>query len=186
MRTLTIAALLVGLGLAGGLAIVYSGVFDVAASEPNLALEEWVLSTAMEHSVRRHARDLPVPDSLGDEERAREGFAAYEDMCQGCHGAPGVDPDVVGQGLNPSPPELDDAAHEWSPGELFWITKHGVKMTGMPAFGPTHDDEELWDLVAFLNRLPELSADDYRRMRSPTEGAERPSHSHHPSHAHPD
>ena len=166
MRILTTVVLLIVVGLAGGLAVLYSGLFNVAASEPNLALEEWVLSTAMEHSVRRRAKDVSVPASLEDEARVQAGFVAYEDMCAGCHGAPGVEPDLVGQGLNPSPPKLEHAAHEWSPGELFWITRHGVRMTGMPAFGPTHEDAELWDLVAFLGRLPQISADDYRGLRA--------------------
>jgi mono/diheme cytochrome c family protein len=50
---------------------------------------------------------------------------------------------------------------EWSDAELFWIVKNGIKMTGMPAFGPTHGDEDLWAIVAIMKELPELSEEAY-------------------------
>jgi mono/diheme cytochrome c family protein len=70
----------------------------------------------------------------------------------------------MGRGLRPQPPPLADVVPEWSTAELFWIAKHGIRMTGMPAWGPTHGDDELWAMVAFVKTLPTMSAEDYRRM----------------------
>jgi len=168
-----IVVLLLGaavLGICTALAVVLSGVIDVAASSPHSEPARWLLSTTMEHSVRRRARDLVPPPSLEDPGRVGAGFVAYEDMCAGCHGTPGAEPSVIAVGLEPEPPRLAEGPGDWSDRELFWIIKHGVRMTGMPAFGTTHQDGELWDLVAFLRRLPTLSESQYaslRDMRAP-------------------
>lgn len=88
----------------------------------------------------------------------------FDDMCVQCHGAPGKDPSIVGKGLNPPPPWLPGTVQRWTRAELFWIVKNGVKMTGMPAFGPTHSDEDLWLLVAFLQRLPNIKPEEFREL----------------------
>jgi mono/diheme cytochrome c family protein len=85
-------------------------------------------------------------------------------MCRGCHGAPGIDPSVIGEGLNPPPPELATAEVDWSDAELFWIVKNGIRLSGMPAFGISHDDRELWNLVAFVRRISRVSAEEYERL----------------------
>jgi len=103
-------------------------------------------------------------------------------MCVGCHGAPGVSPSVVGEGLNPEPPDLSEVAAHMTPAEFFWITQNGIKMTGMPAFGPTHSDEELWGIVAIMQKLPELSAEDYKAMKEDSEKI--PQEHNHGDHSH--
>ena len=177
---------LVILGLAvatavGSLAFIYSGLADVAATSPHWPITGWFLATTMETSVRRHARGIAPPASVGDDDRVREGAPAYDAMCASCHGAPGRDPGVVGRGLNPEPPVLAKEAEGWSPSEIFWVTSHGIRMTGMPAFGPTHTDEELWVVVALVKRLPRLSAADYRALLPPG-GEDEHGHGH--SHEH--
>lgn len=83
-------------------------------------------------------------------------------MSLACHAAPGREASVIRKGLNP---KLDkEQTQSRSHAELFWIVKHGIKMTGMPTFGPTHKDEEIWALVAFLQKLPEVSPENYHQM----------------------
>jgi hypothetical protein len=82
-------------------------------------------------------------------------------------GAPGKDPTAIGKGLNPEPPYLPYVAARWSSAELFWIAKNGIRMTGMPAFGSTHKDEEIWKVVAFVQRLPKVSEEEYAKMEHP-------------------
>lgn len=94
------------------------------------------------------------------------GFRHYDDMCEGCHGAPGKDQSAAAEGMRPEPPELYHGLEDTSPAELFWVVKHGIKMTGMPAWGVTHSDDELWDLVAFLRHLPELDAATYAALEA--------------------
>jgi mono/diheme cytochrome c family protein len=81
-------------------------------------------------------------------------------MCVGCHGAPGKDPSEIGNGLRPRPPDLAKAALQLDKGELFWIVKNGIKMAGMPAFGATHRDRTIWNIVGFVQeQLPNLTAE---------------------------
>ncbi len=84
-------------------------------------------------------------------------------MCIECHLAPGIDRPEISQGLYPRAPQLRQKS-DLSPAEQFWIIKHGVKLTGMPAWGVTHDDDLLWDLVAFVRNLPDLTADQYKDL----------------------
>ncbi len=179
MRILVVLLILAAAAAGGGFGFVFSGLADVAATSPHWAITEWILSTAMEHSVRRRANDIEPPALLEEDARVRAGALAYDDMCASCHGAPGAEPGVVGEGLNPAPPELAAEEEEWSAAELFWITKHGVRMTGMPAFGPTHADEELWEIVALVRQLPGMSPAQYRALvGSDAEGDRDPSHGH--------
>lgn len=146
-----------------GLGIVRSGLYSVAATYPDRRPVEWLLSTTMDHSVQRHAAGLPVPP-LDSSALVQTGFQHYRGMCVECHGAPGVEPADLAHGLNPSPPELVESAGDWQPAELFWITKNGVRMSGMPAWGPTHSDDKIWAIVAFVRRLPKMTEAEYRAL----------------------
>jgi mono/diheme cytochrome c family protein len=163
--------------MTGGLFLLYSGIPEVGATVPHWPLVRWALETAMESGVQRRARDVEGVAFLDEEARIRAGAVAYDGMCAPCHGAPGRQPGAVGKGLLPEPPDLAEVARAWSPEELFWITKHGVRMTGMPAFGPTHSDAELWEVVALVKRLAELSPSDYRVLSASPTGKSR-SHEH--------
>jgi mono/diheme cytochrome c family protein len=142
-----------------------AGAFGVAATSNNPAFLDWLLVTDRDAVTEGHARGITVP-SLDDEAMVRRGLEHYDGMCVGCHGAPGVAPAPPGKGLNPRPPALAkmgtmSTADE---AEAFWIIKHGIRMTGMPAFGPTHRDDQIWDMVAFLARLQHLNPEQYRTL----------------------
>lgn len=161
-----VAALLVAIGILG---FAYSGLYNVAASSPHSGFSNWLMSTTSHASIERRAGDVDVPD-LGDDALVRAGANDFDAMCVGCHGAPGQAPEAMGQGLNPPAPDLADSAGHMNAAELFWVTKHGIKMTGMPAWGATHDDDALWPVVALLTRLPELDADSYQALLTSAEG----------------
>ncbi|HEY3378650.1 MAG TPA: cytochrome c [Armatimonadota bacterium] len=147
--------------------VLYSGIYNVSALKPDSALTAWVFGTAMDKSVQHHARGITVP-TLTAPAMITRGFTHYNEMCVSCHGAPGVEPGDIGQGLRPDAPDLKDAAKDFSPAELFWITKNGVRMTGMPAWGVTHSDQEIWNIVAFMQKLPEMTPAEYTAMARPT------------------
>ena len=158
-----------------GLIVMYSGTVNVGVTESHSGFTKWVLATTMERSVKSRAGDIDVPD-LSSEEMIREGAEHYMRMCQGCHGFPGRERSGRANRLEPAPPHLyeKEEIEEWSPAEQFWITKNGIMMTGMPAWGVSHSDEELWNIVAFLRKLPEMSPEEYQQLsmeiRSEREG----------------
>src|SRR4029450_5135329 len=123
----------------------------------------WLLETLRGRSVATRSRDIVVPNDLNDPNRISKGAGEYAEMCSGCHLAPGMERTEISRGLYPRAPELRRKT-DLTPAEQFWIVKHGVKMTGMPAWGVTHNDELLWDVVAFVRKLPELTPEQYETL----------------------
>lgn len=156
---------LLGLGAAVFSLSLFSGAINVAGTDVHTAPVRWLLKTTMERSVRAHAREVQIPPNvnLNDRELAQQGFGHYNVACTPCHGAPGVKP-APWMVINPMAPLLVETAKNWSDAELFWITKNGIKMTGMPALGPTHKDEPLWAISALVRQLPTMTADEYKAM----------------------
>lgn len=143
-------------------ALIYSGVINVAATEPHHPVVRWLLQTAKIYSVQHHAPLDVKPPDLNEPSLIQEGSQHYRETCVTCHGAPGIQPSQVGKGLRPAPPELAKGMHPWSDAELFWIIENGIKMTGMPALGPSHSDAELWAIVAFVKKLRKMTAEEYQ------------------------
>jgi len=117
----------------------------------------------MERSIAVRARRIEVPQ-LDDAARAR-GFALYRDHCLRCHGAPGVAPEPFALGLLPVPENLTLVARKRSAAEIYWTVRNGLKMTGMPAWQYRLDEGAMWDVVAFVKKLPQLSPADYAALK---------------------
>jgi len=161
MKMAAVIGLCVAVVAAGAMAFIYSGVYDIAATTPHFGVTHRVLRTVLEQSVKRQARDVRVPE-LDDPEKVHNGFRNFHAMCVTCHGAPGAEATEISKGLYPVAPNLAEAAKGWTPAELYVIVKRGIKMSGMPAWEPTHSGEEIWALVAFLNLLPTMPAIEYQ------------------------
>jgi mono/diheme cytochrome c family protein len=157
------------LGVAGALAYIYSGLYDISARRPHFGITQWALTTVQENSVRRHASGIEAPP-LHDPALVRRGLVLYRDRCLVCHAAPGVARGPVGTGLNPDPPPLVEVAKDWSDAELYWIIDNGLKMAGMPAFGIAEDRRDLWALTAWVRRMGEISPAEYARMVDAVDG----------------
>jgi len=155
--------LLVLLGVIGTGIYVFSGAYDVSASNPDPPLKHWLLSTVSDASIARHAKTVVVP-TLGTPEQLALGFRHYDEMCSACHGTPGAGLSPVARGLNPRAPQFSKGT-DLAPEELFWVTKHGIQMTGMPAWAPTHTDAEIWAIVAFVPKLEKMTQAQYEAMR---------------------
>jgi len=143
--------------------IIYSGIYNIAADVTHTQPVYWLLEELRDRSVAARAKDIVIPKDLDEPKRISAGAGQYAEMCSGCHLAPGMKRTEINRGLYPRPPDLRQES-DLTPAEQFWIIKHGVKMTGMAAWGITHDDELLWDVVAFLRKLPELTADQYQAL----------------------
>jgi mono/diheme cytochrome c family protein len=173
MKLLTAFALLLAGAALGALVFIYSGVYYIGADDAHTKPVYWALETLRTRSVARSAAAVEVPP-LDDAALLLSGGPDYADMCAGCHLQPGVKESDMSMGLYPQPPNLAEAAHS-SPAEMFWVIKHGIKMTAMPAWGPGHDDQRIWAMVAFLQRLPELTPAQYQILtaREAGENAQR-------------
>jgi mono/diheme cytochrome c family protein len=166
-----VATLLVG--IIAWLAVAYTGAYNVAATKPHTDPVRWTLDTTLRRSVAMRATEVDVPERPSPELLA-EGAAHYDHSCVHCHGAPGREPATWSRGMRPEPPHLVEAAARWSPDEIHWIVVNGIKMTGMPAFGPDHSPAEITALTAFVKQLPGLSPGDYVALT----GGESGDHSH--------
>ncbi len=163
MKMIWILGTLVVLISAVILIFIYSGKYNVSAMQRHFKVTQWLISTTMDKSIQQHAKDIKVPDLTGAS-MLRIGFIHYRQMCVDCHGAPGVQPSELSKGLNPAAPLLYKNVNKWTPAELFWITKYGIRMTGMPAWGVTHSDQKIWAIIAFLKKLQTISPEEYKKM----------------------
>jgi mono/diheme cytochrome c family protein len=143
---------------------IYSGFYDIAASSPHSPVVKWIFTTIKVQSVHRYAHKVPLLQNQTETD-FKEGFGFYDQTCIICHAAPGIGESDISKGLNPDPPEFAKGLPDWSEDEIFWVVKHGLKMTGMPAFGPTHSDKELAAVTRFLSRLPKMSPMQYKKLR---------------------
>ncbi|MDR5728489.1 MAG: cytochrome c [Terriglobia bacterium] len=158
-------------GIGGGLVLVlcatwlliYAGAYNIAADAPHTGPVYWLLNAVRERSIAVRARAITAPPDLGDSKRVAAGASLYNEMCTSCHLGPGLERSEISQGLNPRAPELARGV-DLSPAEEFWVIKHGIKMTGMAAWGVTHNDTLIWDMVAFLQKLPTLSPAQYQAI----------------------
>jgi len=170
MKTLKILAILGLLAGSGTAAFVYSGVYPMGADVPHTRFVYWILETMREQSIGRAAASIVVPD-LENPALLLAGGPDYNEMCATCHLRPGRTESDMSLGLYPSPPNL--AAHnesdshdhdnvETAARRQFWIIKYGIKASGMPGWGIGHDDQRIWAMVSFLQRLPELTEVQYQ------------------------
>jgi mono/diheme cytochrome c family protein len=142
---------------------LYAGLYNIAADVPHSQPVYWLFETARQRSVAARARDIVVPNDLDSADRISKGAGQYAEMCSNCHLAPGMQGTEISRGLYPRAPELRRGT-ELTTAEQFWVVKHGIKLTGMPAWGVTHDDDLLWDVVAFLQKLPKLTQEQYEAL----------------------
>jgi hypothetical protein len=150
--------------VAAAVGYVASGSATIAASVSEPTWLQWLMHTTYHRSLAQRAQNIAVPSGLDNEDTVLAGARSFEQMCSGCHTPPGLEATTVSQGMNPPPPDLTELMGEHGMAQIFWVASHGVRMTGMPAFGPTHDDEQLWQLAAFVRRAKHLDSDGYREL----------------------
>ncbi|MET0264916.1 MAG: c-type cytochrome [Duganella sp.] len=193
----TAAATLGGAGALGavvGLVVLYGGFYDIGATTSHFNPVYKVLDRGLLQAVRFHARAIETPPAIVQaaatppgapsasyhaSAQVLRGAGLYRDNCVVCHGAPGVAPGDIGKSMQPVPGPLSDAARRWQPNELYWITRHGIKMSGMPAWQFHLADEDIWSVVSFLVALPALTPKGYAditALAGPQARAARPDH----------
>src|SRR5258708_24737392 len=163
-RHLQIAAVVVFAiaAIPGAMALfLYSGVYDIGADAPHTKPVFWFISQFRDRSVAVRAAQITPPADMAAPSRVATGARLYDNLCTGCHLAPGMKKTDLSRGLYPKAPQLAYGT-DLTPAQEFWTIKHGIKLTAMPAWGRTHSDAEDWDLVAFLRKMPDLDEGQYQ------------------------
>ncbi len=164
-----------GLGAVTVIGLLQAGAIDMAADKPHSPAVYRLIEWAREQSIARRAADIVPPTDLSDASRIRRSAGNYDAMCANCHLSPGIEDSEIRKGLYPTPPNLskptNTADSDRVDARRFWIIKHGVKASGMPAWSKGGmEDEAIWDLTAFLKILPNLSQKEYRRQVEASDG----------------
>jgi mono/diheme cytochrome c family protein len=165
-------AILVGIGAA---VFFFGGFYSVAGTAEDPAIVTWALTRVRTASIERYAHDQP-PATFNDPMNVQAGAREFaEHGCVNCHGAPGVTWAKFSEGLHPDPPDLKDVVNDISPAQLFWVVKNGINMTGMPSFAQAGvKDGDIWSIVAFLKKLPNVSEADYKAWTAAAPGSAAP------------
>jgi len=141
---------------------IESGTYDISQTAHHNSLTKWVIRKTKHNSIDKRMEDVVVPANLNDSSLIIDGFRQYRHMCEMCHGAPGGRPEEMAMGLYPEPPLMYKHKGQEDPREFFWIIKNGIKMTSMPAYGPSHKDERIWPVTAFVTqKLNKMTAEEY-------------------------
>ena len=175
MRILAaIGALAIIFGI-GATVFFFGGFYNVAGTAEDPAIVRWALVKVRMAAINRYAHDQP-PASINDAASVQAGAKAFSALgCTNCHGAPGVSWAKFSEGLHPDPPDLKEVV-DVTPSQLFWVIKNGINMTGMPSFSLAGaKDDEIWSIVAFLKKLPNISEADYRAWTAPAAAPATPS-----------
>jgi mono/diheme cytochrome c family protein len=145
------------------LAYIWSGTFNVSQMVPHKSITQWVINKTTQYSIEKRIKGITVP-ALTDTAMIAVGLDHYNEMCVICHGGPGIEPSEMTKGLYPEPPVFYKSEMP-TPEGAFWIIKNGMKMTSMPAFGPTHSDDKIWAITAFmLKKMNSISPADYQEL----------------------
>jgi len=159
-----------GLAIVGG-AVAVSGVIPLKASAGHWAITQWLLDFGKRRSVATHTIAINAPDNLDNPALVMKGAAHYELGCRPCHGSPDLPRPPVVERMTPVPPYLPETLGRWEPEEVFYIVKHGLKFTGMPAWPAAARDDEVWAMTAFLEAFPGMNAERYAGL---VRGGSRP------------
>lgn len=163
MRTVIALLVLLLLVILGCIGFIYSGIYNVAATDHHWGLTHQILEIARTRSVRAHAAGIKAPTGFDNPDKLAMGVEHFAAHCAVCHGGPGVPKGDIGKGLYPPAPDLAHAGTRLSDAEMFWVIKNGIKMTGMPAWAD-HSDAEIWATVAFLKKLPGMTPEEYGKL----------------------
>ena len=162
MKHLKIALVILLVFALGAGIYAWSGLYNPGADNPHWKITYALMQATRERSVERYASGIQIPANLNDSQLILKGAGQYAAMCTSCHLAPGKKNSELRPGLYPQPPDLSKRIVD--PGKAFWVIKHGLKMSAMPAWGISHDDATIWSMVAFLQVLPRLTPSQYKEI----------------------
>ncbi|HET6906957.1 MAG TPA: c-type cytochrome [Rhodanobacteraceae bacterium] len=158
VTTVVLVLIAIGLGI-----YAWSGLYNIGADEPHWGVTFNAMQTVRDRSIHLRSKDIKVPN-LDAPQLILKGAGQYAAMCTSCHLQPGVENSELREGMYPQPPNLSKVRVD--PQDAFWVIKHGIKMSAMPAWGKdgSHDDQTIWSMVAFLEKLPGMTPQQYKEI----------------------
>jgi len=175
MRLLAFIGALAIIAAVAAAIFFFGGYYSVAGTEPEPEIVKWLLVQVRKASVARNAEGTPSSVKFDDAAVMAGAKAFAARGCTNCHGGPGVEWAKFSEGLRPDPPDLKDIVKNREASQLFWVVKNGINMTGMPSFALAGvPDPEIWNIVAFLKKLPDVSDADYKKWTAPVAAAPAP------------
>lgn len=159
IKTALVLLLVFALGIG---IFIWTGIYNPGADSPHWKITYDLMQASRERSIEHHAAAISVPPNLNDPQVILKGAGQYAAMCTTCHLAPGKEDSELRPGLYPQPPNLSKVSVD--PRKAFWVIKHGLKMSAMPAWGESHDDATIWSMVAFLQKLPGMTPQQYKEI----------------------
>lgn len=174
MKHVKIALVLIFVFVLGIGIFIGSGLYNIGADSPHWKITYAVIKVMRERSLDYHSSGITAPSNLNDPQLILKGAGQYAAMCTNCHLAPGKKNSELRLGLYPLPPNLSKV--RVNPREAFWVIKHGLKLSAMPAWGMSHDDATIWSMVAFLQKLPNMTPEQYKVIvaKAPPDGDMEP------------
>jgi mono/diheme cytochrome c family protein len=156
----------------GVFAVSRFGLYPIGADNPPSGLERSLAARAMDVYADKHKPEMDNP-TAPTPENLTEGAKEYEEHCAFCNGGAKAKISPMQNKFNPPAPQLINRVPHDPDHWLFWVTKHGVRMTGMPAWDGIMSDEEIWKIIAFIkhsDKLPPATAAAWQKLASePTE-----------------
>jgi mono/diheme cytochrome c family protein len=150
------------LGALGAALFVESGFYNIGADDHHTKATLALITQLRDRSIETRVGSIQ-PQLAETPEIIQSGAEHYAVLCVGCHLAPGVTKSDLRTGLYPHPPNLaQEDIRETR--RAFWVIKHGIKMSAMPAWGKTLDDAAIWDVVAFVRKMPGMAPEDYQQL----------------------
>jgi cytochrome c1 len=141
--------------IAGLYVYVERGYMSFRADQSPSAFETKYAMNAVDASARRNAPKITNPVPVTDVS-LRESIKLYKENCASCHGDPAAPRRVLGQSFYPPAPQFMTDMPDMPANENFYIIKHGIRMTGMPAWGKLLSDDQIWQLTTFLSEMEKL------------------------------
>jgi mono/diheme cytochrome c family protein len=162
IKVILTALVVLSLGTLGAALFVESGLYDIGADDHHTKAVLALITQLRDRSIEARL-DSIKPQLAPTPAMIQSGAEHYAALCVGCHLAPGVAKSDLRAGLYPHPPNLAQQDVQESR-RAFWIIKHGIKMSAMPAWSKTLDDDAIWDVVAFVRKMPGMTAEDFRQL----------------------
>lgn len=185
----TISGFMLVAAIAAGY-MMSTGIYNIGATDKHWLITEKLIEWMRNNSIAARANVLEVP-TMEETEYLTTGATHYDAMCTICHLAPGQELTELAQGLYPQAPVFHQRklpagtdAIETQTKAYFWVIKNGIKMTAMPAWGLTHDDETIWAMALFVQKLENMSADQYQKFISKHSNSDDHEHKHEHAHSH--